>query len=129
MRYLMLYRPGRSENNPPTPEEGARLLPFIQEMVAAGKLVDTAGLFPSSHAAKLRIQNGEITIVDGPFAETKEIIGGYAIMDFDSHEEAIETTKRFLECMGEGESEVRPIAGGPPPFEAGTPAEGASAAR
>jgi hypothetical protein len=65
-------------------------------------------LVHSSRGARVRItDDGKFTVTDGPFTESKEVVGGYAIIDVSSKEEAIEWTKRFLEVAGSGESEVR----------------------
>ena len=80
---------------------------LIEEMARAGVLLATDGLAPSSKGARVRIDGGTFTVVDGPFAETKELISGYAIVNATSKEHAIELAKRFLEVMGEGESEIR----------------------
>jgi hypothetical protein len=85
----------------------AALGQLIEDMAKAGVLIATDGLQPSSKGARVRIDNGKLTVTDGPFAETKELIGGYAILNAKSKEEAIELTKRFLSLMGEGECEVR----------------------
>jgi len=70
-------------------------------------LVATDGLQHSAKGARVRIADGRITVTDGPFAEAKEVIGGYAIVLAKSKEEAIEHAKDFLSLVGEGESEVR----------------------
>ena len=107
MRFMMLYRQGRETDAPPTEEEMAGVGALIQEMVEAGVLIATDGLRPSADGARVGISEGEFTVIDGPFTETKELIGGYAIVRVDSMDEAIEWAKRFLEVMGEGESEIR----------------------
>jgi hypothetical protein len=71
--------------------------------------VSTEGCLPSAFGARVRIDNGKITVIDGPFTESKEVIGGFAILNANSKEEAIEMTKEFLQMMGTGESEVRQI--------------------
>jgi hypothetical protein len=107
MRFMTLYKPGKESDAPPTQEEMAAVGQLIQEMAEAGVLLATDGLLPSSKGARVRISNGKFTVTDGPFSETKELIGGYAIIDVQSKQEAIELTKRFLKAMGEGESEIR----------------------
>ncbi len=107
MRYITIYRPGEESTTPPTPAEMAKMGAFIQELAQSGVLIATDGLQHSSKGAKVRIANGKFTVTDGPFAEAKEVIGGYAIINVKSKDEAIELTKRFLSVMGRGESEVR----------------------
>jgi hypothetical protein len=107
MRYITIYRPGFESNVPPTSEQIAKMGAFIGEIASAGVLLATDGLQSSSKGARVRISNGEFTVTDGPFTEAKEIIGGFAIIQVDSKDEAIRWTKRFLSVVGEGESEVR----------------------
>jgi hypothetical protein len=85
---------------------------LMDEMTKAGVLIDTAGLRPTSDGVRVRLKNGKTTVTDGPFAETKEVVGGYAIIQAKSKEEAIELTKRFLQVHGDGwdiECEVRQL--------------------
>jgi hypothetical protein len=106
MRYMMLYKPGY-EDVPPTEEHMAAMGQLIADMAKAGVLIATDGLQSSSKGARVRISRGKITVTDGPFTEAKEVVGGFAIVEAKSKEHAIELAKRFLEVVGEGESEVR----------------------
>jgi hypothetical protein len=104
----MLYKPGRETDAPPTEKEIAEMGKLIGEMAQAGVLIATDGLQPSSKGARVRIgSNGRFTVTDGPFTETKELISGFAIVQAKSKAEAIELAKRFLQTVGEGESEIR----------------------
>lgn len=114
MRYLSMIRV--AENTGRTPSE--RLIKdmgkLMEEMTAAGKLIRTAGLRPTSEGFRVRLQDGKLTTTDGPFTESKEVIGGYAVIEAESREEAIELTRRFLRVHGEEwelECEVRPLDG------------------
>ncbi|MBA3319324.1 MAG: hypothetical protein H0T50_14695 [Gemmatimonadales bacterium] len=120
MRFMTLYKSGRESDTPPSPEEMAKVGRLIEEMTRAGVLLSTDGLQPSSKGARVRISEGKLSVVDGPFAETKELISGYAIVEARSKEHAIELTKRFLEVMGEGESEVR-LMHEAPAFDSASP--------
>jgi hypothetical protein len=113
MRYMTLYKPGRESDTAPTQQVMADMGKLIAEMNAAGVLIATDGLQPSSKGARVRISEGKLTVVDGPFTETKELIAGYAIIEAESKEHAIELAKRFLAVMGEGESEIRLMHGEP----------------
>ena len=113
MRFMSLYKPGKESDAPPTQQEMADMGRLIEEMTKAGVLIATDGLQPSSKGARVRISGGKFTVTDGPFAETKELIAGYAILEAKSKEEAIELAKRFLEVVGEGETEIRLMHGGP----------------
>jgi hypothetical protein len=94
---------------PPTPELMDRMGKFIEEATKAGVLVATGGLGPADEAVKVRFADGKFTVLDGPFTESKELIGGWALMETRDREEAIEWTKRFLSIAGEGESTIRPV--------------------
>ena len=88
---------------------------FIEEMTQSGNFVSGGGLQPSSAGARVRLSKGKISVTDGPFVESKEIVGGYAISDAKTREEALTLARRFMELhlkhwpTFEGESEVRPF--------------------
>jgi hypothetical protein len=109
MKFLAVYRPAAPEGTPPTQEHMTRMGELIQEMTKAGVLLATEGCLPSSKGARVRRSGAKVTVTDGPFAETKELIAGFALFEVQSKEEAIEWTKRFLEVAGDGESEIRQI--------------------
>jgi hypothetical protein len=107
MRFMMLYKPGRESDAPPTQQEIAAMGQLIDEMAKEGVLIATDGLQPSSKGSRVRISGEKFTVTDGPFTETKELIAGYAIVEARSKQEAIDLAKRFLKVVGEGESEIR----------------------
>ncbi|MEA2642469.1 MAG: hypothetical protein QOF51_3863 [Chloroflexota bacterium] len=111
MRFMTIYKPantaGMEAGVPPTEDEIARMGEFIGEMANAGVLLAADGLMASATGARVRRTGGKVTVTDGPFLEAKELIGGFAILNVASREEAIEWTKRFLDVAGDGESEVR----------------------
>jgi hypothetical protein len=74
---------------------------LIEEMTRAGVLISTAGLRPTAEGVRVRLQGGRLSTVDGPFTETKDVIGGFAILGAPSMKEAIELTKRFLKVHGD----------------------------
>jgi hypothetical protein len=85
---------------------------LIEELTRSGALLDTAGLQPTSQGVRVRLPRGKLSTVDGPFTESNEVIGGYAILQAQSKKEAIELTKRFLLIHGEDwdiECEVRQL--------------------
>jgi hypothetical protein len=82
---------------------------LIEEMTNAGVLLATEGCQPTSKGARVRLSEGKFTVTDGPFTEAKEIIGGFAMIQVESKEEAIQWTKRFLKVAGDGESEIRQV--------------------
>jgi hypothetical protein len=108
VRFLSIYR-AREPNAPPTPEHTAAMGKLIGEMMQAGVLLGTEGCLPSAKGARVRIADGNFTVTDGPFTESKELVGGFALLEAKSKEEAIEITKRFLNVVGEGECEIRQL--------------------
>jgi hypothetical protein len=85
---------------------------LLDELTRTGVMVDTAGLRPTAEGVRVRLQNGKLSMTDGPFTEAKEVIGGYAILEAASMEHALDVTKRFLEIHGDGwniECEVRQL--------------------
>jgi hypothetical protein len=95
----------------PSPEMYQKMGAFVEEATKAGILLATGGLVPPDEGVKVRYRDGEFTVLDGPFTEAKELIGGWALMDCRDRDEAIEWTKRFLVIAGEGESTIRPVLG------------------
>jgi hypothetical protein len=96
---------------PPPPELYEKMGEFVEEAVAAGVIVATGGISPTSEGVKITLTNGDYTVVDGPFTEAKELVGGWALMECRDLAEATEWSKRFLGVLGEGEVRVRPVSG------------------
>src|ERR1700674_2578727 len=100
MPFMMIYKPADSKDTeagvPPTQDEMAKMGKFIEEMAKAGVLLAADGLQPSSKGARVRLSGGKVTVTDGPFTETKELIAGFAIVQVKSKAEAVEWAKRFL---------------------------------
>jgi hypothetical protein len=111
MRILGLLKADKDSEAgvPPRPELMERMGKFIGEITKAGVLRATDGLQPSSKGKRVRLSKGKVTVTDGPFTESKELIASYALFEVKTMAEAIEWTKRFLEVLGEGECELRPI--------------------
>jgi hypothetical protein len=97
---------------PASPEMYARMGAFVEEATKAGILLATGGMAPLSEAVRVKYADGEFTVRDGPFAEAKELVGGWALMECRDTAEAVEWTKRFLTIAGDGEVTVRPVIGG-----------------
>ena len=106
MRYLTIFRSVESAA-PPSEEEMAAMGALIGEMTSAGVLVTAEGCLPSSQGFRVRRNGDGLSRTDGPFTEAKEVVGGFAILEVASREEAEHWTRRFLEVAGDGESEVR----------------------
>jgi len=112
MRFLSMIRINEHSGMVPSEKLMSDMGKLIEEMTRVGALVSTAGLRPTSEGTRVRLSRGKVSTVDGPFAETKEVIGGYAILEAKSKAEAIELTKRFLLIHGEEwdiECEVRQL--------------------
>jgi hypothetical protein len=108
MKFLSIYKTVE-RYTPPSPEEMAAMGKLIDEGMKAGWLVATEGCLPSALGARVRRDRSKISVTDGPFTESKEVVGGFAILKADSKEEAIELAKDFLKVAGEGECEIRQI--------------------
>ena len=108
MRFLSIYKTVET-GVPPTPEKMAEMGQLIEEATKAGELLATEGCLPSALGARVRLAGGKVTVTDGPFTESKELIAGFALLQAGSKEEAIEMAKRFLKVAGEGECEIRQI--------------------
>ena len=115
MRFLSIYKTVET-GVPPTQEEMARMGKLIEDGMKAGFLLATEGCLPSATGARVRRTNGKLTVTDGPFTESNEVIGGFAILQASSKEEALKLVKAFLDAAGDGECELRQIC------EAGQPA-------
>ena len=103
---------------PPDPKLMAALGKHAQELSKAGKLLGTGGLLALSKGARVQAGGGKLTVTDGPFVESKEVVGGYGILEAKSKEEAIELAKEFMkiqmDVLGpsyEGTLEIREMAG------------------
>ena len=109
MRFLSIYKTAET-NTPPSQEHMAKMGKLIEDSMKAGTLVATEGCLPSSLGARVRQSAGQITVTDGPFVESKELIAGFAILEATSKAHAIELTKEFLAVAGvNGECEIRQI--------------------
>lgn len=108
MRFLSIYK-HKETGVPPTPDQMATMGKFIEEMAKSGALLGTEGCLPSAKGARVRLSGTKITVTDGPFTETNEVVGGFALLQAKSKAEAIELTKRFLNVAGDGECEIREL--------------------
>lgn len=116
MKYMTFVRHPESyrESGPPKALMEA-MGKFVDRLIKEGKFVDGGGLLPSKEGVRMRIAKGRLTVIDGPFAEAKEVIGGYAILETESRAEALRIATEFMELHQkywpefEGESELRPM--------------------
>jgi hypothetical protein len=116
MLFMMMVKSAENAAAPPQElmEAVARL--SAQE-TKEGKLVASGGLAPTATSSRVRLSGGKLAVLDGPFTETKEVVGGYAVMEFSSREAAVQGAVEFMELHKkywpgwEGETEVRQIFG------------------
>ena len=114
MRFMMIVKANEESDAGKMPSEEllAAMGKYNEELMKAGVLVDLSGLQPSSKGARIKYSGGKRTVIDGPFAETKELIAGYWIIRVKSKEEAMEWAMRIPAPHGEnaqGEIEIRPF--------------------
>lgn len=123
MRFMMIVKADKTyeAGAAPPPELMAAIGKLSEEMVKAGVILDMGGLLPSSKGARINVKKGKLTVTDGPFSEAKELIGGYAILQVKSREEAIERGRRFMQIHADvlgpsydGELEIRQMPEAPP---------------
>ena len=116
MRFMVMVKADKDYEAglPPTPELRGAIGKLSDDMFKAGALLESGGLLPSSKGARVRASGGKLSVTDGPFAETKEVVGGYAILEAKSRDEAVELGKQFMKVhvtiLGpsyDGECEIR----------------------
>jgi hypothetical protein len=113
MKFLSIYKTVE-RNAPPSQEEMATMGKLVEKGFKAGWLLATEGCLPSALGARVHSSNGKLSVTDGPFTESKEVVAGFAILQANSKAEAIQLAKDFLQVAGDGECELRQI------FEADT---------
>jgi hypothetical protein len=116
MKYLMLIKHAESYRSEPIPQGLMDAMGvFVSESFKSGVLKDTAGLKHTSEGFRVRSSGGRLAVTDGPFAETKEVVGGYALVEVASREEALKVARQFMDLHRvhwpafDGECEVRPL--------------------
>ena len=119
MRFMVMVKADKDYEAglPPKPELLAAIGKLSQDMVKAGVLLESGGLLPGTRGARVRASGGKLSVTDGPFTETKELVGGYAIVQAQSRDEAVELGKQFMEVhvtvLGssyDGECEIRQLS-------------------
>ncbi|QNI31556.1 hypothetical protein H7849_21170 [Alloacidobacterium dinghuense] len=108
MRFLIIYKP--DHRAPCGPENMEEMEKRVDEAMKSGALLATGGLVPEG--VKVRRKEGAVTITDGPYAEAKEMVAGFALFELESMEVAVESSKDFLRYAGDGECEIRPLMEG-----------------
>jgi hypothetical protein len=116
MKFLMTYAQG-ADVPPPTPEKMAAIGAVTEKNVKSGVVVMTGGLVRPTRGIQIQCHSGKVTVTDGPFAETKELIDGFALVEVSSKEEAIRVATEFMQVAGDGTGEILQVfdQGGPPP--------------
>jgi hypothetical protein len=118
MRYMMLVKCTKESEAelPPNPELMAAIAKLAEDATRRGVMIGAGGLLPTSHATRIHVLNGKTSVTDGPFAETKELVGGYAIFSLSSREEAVKLGRDFMQLHAdilgasyEGQLEIRPM--------------------
>ncbi len=115
MRYMFIVK--TSQNAEPTPELMQAMHKLAQRQIQAGRMLDDGGLVPPAKGCRVSTEKGELKVIDGPFIEAKEMIGGYAIFDLPGPDEALASAREFMQLHRdfmpgcEGTCEVRAIAG------------------
>ena len=114
MKFLSMIRVDEKTGQQPSERLMKEMGKLMDEMIRDGSLIRTAGLKPTKEGVRIRSNRGKLSTTDGPFTETKEVIGGYAVLEAKSMQEAIALTERFLAVHGdewELECEVRQLDG------------------
>jgi hypothetical protein len=116
MRFMMLVK--SAENSGPPPKELMDAIgKLAEEAIKSGTMLDSGGLAPTALSTRVQLAGGRVGVTDGPFAESKEVVGGFAVFELSSKKEAIDSAVRFMELHKqywpgwEGETEVRQIFG------------------
>jgi hypothetical protein len=119
MRFMTLVK-GFERAGPPPQALMDAVAKLAEEATERGTLIEAGGLHPLATGARVRLSGGRITVTDGPFAEAKEVVGGYAVFEAASKQEMIEGVVRFMELHREhwpgwdGETEIRELTPAPP---------------
>lgn len=118
MRFMSIVTAPRSQHyGNPTPELLEAMGKLADREIKAGRMIDNGGLMPIDQAVRITVANGELSVLDGPFVEAKEVIGGYSITEMASKEEAVALAIEFMQLHKdhmpgwEGTCEVRAFAG------------------
>ena len=123
MQFMMIVKSTKDSEagRPPNPELMAAIAKMGAEAAKKGLMVISGGLQPSSQGARIHVSGGRTSVIDGPFAETKELVGGYAIFNLPSKEEAVKMGRDFMQLHADilgpsydGQLEIRPLMDPPP---------------
>ncbi len=110
MRLLSILTHNPATMKQPQQEDFEKMGALIGEMKAQGVLVDTGGVIPGSVEFKVARKNGKDTVTDGPFTESKELVGGFALFEVSNRDEALEWIRRFLDLVGDATCEIHEVS-------------------
>lgn len=110
MKVLSILTHDAAAMKQPTQVDYERMGALIDEMKSQGILIDTGGAMPQSLELRYTRKNGKDTVVDGPFAEAKEVVGGFALMEVADRDEALLWTRRFLDLVGDATCELHEVS-------------------
>jgi hypothetical protein len=110
MRVLSILKHDPATMRQPAQEDFERMGRLIEEWRANGHLIDTGGVMPGTIEFRVSRKSGKDTVTDGPFTESKEVIGGFALLEVSSKEEALELTRRFLDLVGDATCELHEVS-------------------
>ena len=116
MRFMTLVK-STENSGPPPPELMEAMAKLSEEASKSGAMLEAGGLAPTAMSNRVRLSQGKVTVIDGPFTETKEVVGGFAVFEVESKQEMIDATVKFMELHREhwpgweGETEVRQVFG------------------
>ena len=115
MRFMMLVKHAEKNSGPPPKELMDAMAKLSEEAVKAGTMIASGGLAPTAASTRVRLSGGRVTAIDGPFTEAKEVVGGYAVLETKSRDEALAAARTFLRLHQqhwpgwEGECEIRQL--------------------
>jgi hypothetical protein len=118
MKFMFIVKSSHAMG--PSPELLEAMHKLANREIQAGRLLDNGGLTPIAMGAQVRVADGRLTVIDGPFAETKEVVGGYAVFELKNKDEAVASAVEFMQLHKdhlpgwEGTCEVRAFAPGGP---------------
>ena len=109
MRFISIFTHPTTPSAPPSPDVMTRMGALIEEGMKAGWLIATEGVDGNSASLRVSSKGGELSVTDGPFAEAKEVLGGYALMEARDRAHVLELTRRFLTIAGDGTCELHEL--------------------
>ena len=116
MRFMTLVKSAEN-SGPPPPALMEAIAKLSEDASKGGTMLEAGGLAPTAMSNRVRLAKGKVTVIDGPFAETREVVGGYAVFEVNSKQEMIDATVQFMELHREhwpgweGETEIRQVFG------------------